>query len=132
MAIKIAIQFFHIPVVVYDTKYTTIDGQDIRSIVATRTIQAALDPANSKQLERIFGGSVGDGDIGIYCDADTLYMDDAYNSGGRGMQSFLEYQGSKYRVAQDANWTPQADVRVYLAKRHYDQDGLFDMEDSSI
>ena len=127
-AIKLAIQFYHIPVSVVDTQYVKneITGMDTREIVATRTIDAALDPTRSKQLERIFGGSVGDGDVGVYCDGDILYIDDAYDAGGRGKQSFVQYQGNPYRVAQDADWTPQADVRVYLAKRHYSQDSLFD------
>jgi hypothetical protein len=133
-AIKLAISFYHIPVTVIDTQYVRNEttGMDVREIVATRTIEAALDPTRSKQLERIFGGSIGDGDIGVYCDSDVLYIDDAYDAGGRGKQSFVQYQGNPYRVAQDADWTPQADVRVYLAQRHLSQDNLFDVvEDSS-
>ena len=122
----------HIDVTVYDAGYTTIDGQDIRSIINTRIIRAGLDPTRSKELERIFSGSVGDGDIGIYCDKDTLCMDDAYNPDDERKQSFVLYQGGIYRVTNDADWGPQADIRVYLAKRHLDQDGLFDPEDSSI
>ena len=133
-ALKMAISFFHIPVFVTDTEYVHDEatGQDVRQITDTRIIQAGLDPTRSKELERIFGGSIGDGDIGIYCDSDTLYMDDAYNNGGTRTQSFVQYQGEIYRVTNDADWTPQADIRVYLAKRHLDQDGLFDLEDSSI
>lgn len=132
-ALKLGISFYHIPVTVYDTQYVKDEttGIDEREIVETRTINAAVDPSRSKDLERIFGGSIGDGDIGIYCDSDTLYLDDAYDDGGRGMQSFVLYQGYRYRVAQEADWTPQADVRVYLAKRHLDQDGLFDEGEES-
>ena len=53
-ALKLAISFYHIPVTVWDTEYVTTDGQDVREIVATRIIQAALDPTRSKDLERIF------------------------------------------------------------------------------
>jgi len=131
-ALKLAISFFYIPVVVYDTGYVTDPetGVDIRTIIATRVIQAGVDPSRSKDLERIFGGSIGDGDIGVYCDTATLYIDDAYNQGGTRRQSFILYQGNMFRAMQDADWTPQADVRVYLAKRHLDQDGLFDEEES--
>jgi len=130
-AIKLGISFYHIPVTVVDTEYTTTSGIDTRSIIETRTIQMAIDPTRSKELERIFGGSVGDGDIGIYCDTDTLFIDDLYDTGGTRKQSFVLYQGNHYRVVQDADWTLQADVRVYLAKRHVDQDGLFDTTDDS-
>lgn len=133
-ALKLAISFYHIPVTIIDTEYIKdeVTGSDEREIVETRIINAAIDPTRSKDLERIFGGSLGDGDIGIFCDSDILYIDDAFDSGGQRKQSFVSYQSNKYRVAQDADWTPQGDVRVYLAKRHYDQDGLFDSEDSSI
>jgi hypothetical protein len=130
-AIKLGISFYHIPLIVVDTQYTTVSGIDTRSIVETRTIQAAVDPSQSKSLERIFGGSIGDGDIGVYCDADTLFIDDAYDAGGTRKQSFVLYQGNYYRVMQDADWTPQADIRVYLAKRHVEQDRLFDSVDDS-
>jgi hypothetical protein len=132
-ALKLAISFFHIDVVVYDTQYVTDEttGQDVREISTIRVLRIALDPTRSKDIERIFGGSVGDGDIGLYCGTDTLYIDDAYGAGGHSKQSFVLYQGNYYRVVQDADWTPQGDVRVYLARRHYDQDGLFDAEESS-
>ncbi len=132
-ALKLAISFYHIPVVVYDVEYlhNETTGIDEREIVAVRNLKIAVDPTRSKQLERIFGGSVGDGDIGLYCDNDVLFIDDSVNSSENRKQSFVLYQGNYYRVAQDADWTPQANVRVYLAKRYVDQDGLLNVEDDS-
>lgn len=119
--IGIGLSFYLIPVSIVDTQYTNVDGNDVQSIVESRTIQAAVDPSNSRQLENIFGGNVSDGDIGIYTQ-DTLYIDDQYDTGSRGKQSYITFQNFKYRVVNVADWAAQAGMKVYLAKRHVKQD----------
>lgn len=113
----LAISFFQIKLSVEDKTYTTVNGQDTLAPTASRQIDAAVDPSRSRQMERLFGGSVSDGDIGIYTKA-VLYFTDQYAEGEAQRQSFVTYQGIRYRVEEVADWTPQAGLRVYLAKRH--------------
>jgi hypothetical protein len=144
---SLAISFYEIDVNVSDYQYVTQDGEDKRVLFQERTIKAAVDPSRSKQMERIFGGSIGNGDIGVYT-LDTLYIYDSTNinefvgmnfnfgndnllfaeneSGDIGPtgQSYVYYQGLIYRVSEVAQWGPQINARVYLCKRHMKQDGL--------
>lgn len=115
--IQMALSFYLISLSIEDVIYATIDGEDIPGAPVARNIEAAVDPSNNRQLERIFGGSVSDGDIGIYT-AETLYVQD---QGGL-TQSYATYQGQVYRIVQEADWIQQAGVYVYLGRRHVTQD----------
>jgi len=110
--------FFSLPVPVTDTEYSAVSGEDQKLVTGSRNIQAAVDLGSSKQLEQIFGGSVAAGDIGIYT-AEKLYVQDR----GEKKQSFVTSNGMQYRVVDEADWTAQAGVRVYLARRHISQGG---------
>jgi len=114
--VRTALSFFEIEVVVKDYLFETVDGEDKQTLLGSRTIDAAVDASNSRQLEKIFGGSVSDGDIGIYTSS-TLHIQDQ----GETKQSDVVYGGRNYRVSNEADWTQQAGVRVYLAKRHVRQ-----------
>ena len=145
---SLAISFFELDILVKDYQYVTQDGEDKRVLFAERTIKAAVDPSRSKQMERIFGGSMSSGDIGVYT-IDNLYIYDAtninefsgmnFNFGNDEMlfaenfdgedigptgQSYVFYQGLIYRVSEVASWGPQIDARVYLCKRHMKQDNV--------
>lgn len=117
--IQTALGFVNIALAVSDATLTTANGQD-KQVLAGREIQAAVDPSGGKRLEQIFGGSVTDGDIGIYTSAD-LFIDDIYDDGERGKQSFVTYQGTEYKVVELSDWTIQAGVKVYRASRHVKQ-----------
>lgn len=121
MPIAMALSFLTIKVQVNDTVYQTVSGEDKQTSFDVREIDAAVDPSRSKALEMIFGGSLSDGDIGIFTHA-PLYMVDQYEEGEQVKQSFVTYAGVNYRVAEVADWTAQAGVYVYLAKRHVKQD----------
>jgi hypothetical protein len=121
MPIAMALSFLTIKVQVNDAVYQTINGEDKQVSFDSRNIDAAVDPSRSKALEMIFGGSLSDGDFGIFTH-DTLHMVDQYEEGEQVKQSFVTYAGVKYRVAEVADWTAQAGVFVYLAKRHVKQD----------
>ena len=111
---RLALSYFLVSVAVDDVSYAKVDGVDVpTSVPRVGGIQAAVDPSRSKALEKIFGGSVADGDIGIYTEA-TLYIQDQ----GDVAQSFVSYQGVKYRVVEHGNWTEQLGMSVYLARRH--------------
>lgn len=125
-AIQTAIDLFSINISVKDMEYIKINGEDKRQLSEARTISGAVDPGRSKTIERIFGESVGDGDIGVYT-KEILYIDDEYNadeSNLNRLQSFIYYSGNRYRVAQSADWQQQTGTWVYLCKRHVAQDGL--------
>jgi len=121
--IKSAIKMLSIPVLVTDTSYTTnTTGEDVQTLLANRTIKAAVDASNSRELQNMFGGNVSDGSIGIFTTA-TLYIDDIYSTAAtRSKQSFVEYEGFKYRVTKAAPWKKQAGFTAYLAERHITQD----------
>ena len=117
--IQMGLSFFEIPITVHDASYTKVSGQDVRTLSAPRPISAAVDPSGSKRLERIFGGSISDGDIGVFTTG-TLHIQDLESGGA--LQSFVDYQGLTYRAANVADWLPQVGVNVYLCKRHLSQD----------
>ena len=124
--IQMAIEMFSLELLVRDMEYVKISGEDKRQLSESRTIIGAVDPSRSKTMEKIFGESVGDGDIGIYTTA-TLYIDDEYSlddSNPNRLQSFVFYSGSNYRVAQSADWQGHTGTWVYLCKRHVAQDSL--------
>lgn len=121
--LQYAIDFYKISLSITDMSYSKVNGQDQRSVSATRTIEAAVDPSRSKTMERIFGGSLGDGDIGIFT-TETLYIEDGYVIGSTRLQSFVSYQGKMYRISDVGDWQPQVGIHVYLAKRHHSQDVL--------
>lgn len=116
--IKMALAFYSLPIVVHDVTFSTVAGQDTPSAPVLRVpqVRGAVDPSNSKQLEKLFGGSVADGDIGIYTE-DILYVQDQ----GETKQSYVTYSGRSYRVMNEADWAQQAGVRVYLGRRHVEQ-----------
>ena len=124
--IQMAIEMFSMEISVRDMEYVKISGEDKRQLSASRTIVGALDPGRSRSIERIFGESVGDGDIGVYT-VETLYIDDEYSlddSNPNRLQSFVFYSGVYYRVAQSADWQGHTGTWVYLCKRHVAQDSL--------
>jgi len=118
-AIQQAISMFHVPVVIMHTTFTKVSGEDIRAVDSEETIQAAVDPSRSKAMERIFGGSLADGDIGVFTTA-ALHIDDDRS----GLQSYILYNGLMYRVAQQGNWSLQTGTHVYLCHRHVAQDDI--------
>lgn len=122
-AIGLAMSFLTVPIVVTDTRWIKDEstGSDNQSIIATRKLNVPVDPNNSKQMQQIFGGSVSDGDIMILS-SEPLYIEDLYEAGERNQQSFVDYGGLTYRVSNEANWEPQAGMKVYLAKRHVKQE----------
>jgi len=115
--VQLAIDMFKVPITVTDYVYSTSNGEDIKTLSATRSIEAAVDPSRSKEMERIFGGSMAAGDIGVYT-TETLYIDDEYQAGAIRKQSFVTYQSIVYRVSDSQNWQPQAGLYVYLCKRY--------------
>lgn len=131
-AMEIAIAMNSLDIEVVDTIYTKTGGQDVQSvipsatgdIITTRTIEAAVDCSNHKQLEIIFGGSVSEGDIGIYTMSE-LFTDDTYEyateSSSR-KQSFIRFFGQMFRVLGANNWTAQGGYYMYLGRRHATQD----------
>ena len=119
-SIALALSFFYLSLSVEDMLYVTAGGQDVSETDETRTILAAVDPSRSRQMEYLFGGSLSDGDIGVYT-LSELYSTDLHAPGTEQRQSFLTYQGVRYRVADVSDWQPQANMRVYLAKRHVEQ-----------
>jgi len=113
---------FSVPILVQDVIYTESGGTDNPGAPDSRTVQGAVDPSNARKMEYLFGGSVSDGDILIYTTG-ALYIDDMYTSGAARQQSFVTYSGFQYRVANVADWTQQAGMFVYLAKRHVAPNG---------
>ena len=111
----LALSFFLVDTVVADVSYTKNEdsGQDIVGEPVTRTIQAAIDPANKEKLQFIFGGNIGDGSVGVYTEED-LYMQDQ----GDAFQSYITDGGKEYRIIQKADWRRQMGFFVYLAERH--------------
>ena len=122
-AISMALGFFLIPVTVVDTEWIKDEttGVDVQQSGKPRSLQVAVEPGNSKNMEMIFGGSVEDGDIGIWS-SEPLYMEETYETGVRKQQSFVDYEGHKYRVAKIGQWQPQTGLQVYLAKLHIKQE----------
>lgn len=128
IGLRTVITMFSIPVEVLDVVYITEDNadrgieeeEDSDSQAGERTIQAAIDPTNSRTLQNVFGGNLSDGDIGIFYEGD-LYIDDEYEIGAERKQSFVFYSGVKYRVKQKVDWTQQVGVWVYLASRYVTQ-----------
>lgn len=114
--IALALSFYKRQWVVKDITYTTTNGQDVTSPMTSRYINAAIDPSGGRRLEEIFGGMVTDGDIGIYTH-DKLYFVDQFGEGEVRKQTFIDYQGYRYRVVQVQDWELQAGVFVYLARR---------------
>ena len=114
----LALSFFLVDTVVNDIIYTKDEdsGQDIAGAPVSRTIQAAVDPANKEKLQFIFGGNIGDGSVGIYT-SEVLYMQDQ----GDAAQSYVQDGGKEYRITQKADWTHQMGFFVYLAERHIQQ-----------
>lgn len=125
-----AVRAFSIQVPVDDVVYETISGIDRRVPTGTRTIDAAVDPSGKRQLEQIFGGSVSDGDLAIWPEQGTeneLYFPDQFDlhpttEAETRKQSFLTYRGIRYRVIGVADYSDQADQKIYHATRHVAQD----------
>lgn len=122
-AISMALGFFLIPVDIIDTEWVKNEetGQDVQQYGEPRCLRVAVEPSSSKTMEMIFGGSVEDGDIGIWT-SECLYMEETYEDGERKRQSFVDYEGHKYRISKIGQWRPQAGIQVYLAKMHTKQE----------
>ena len=120
---KVAIGAFHIPggLRIIDTHYTKVGSSDQQVVEGERMIAAAVDKTGGKRLENIFGGSVADGDIGIWTE-EELYIADQYAPGELQRQSFCSYAGVMYRVAGKDPWKDQTGQDVYLGKRHVVQE----------
>ncbi len=114
---NLALGFFLVPIAVRDVAYSAANGQDAPGDPVSRTVMAALDPSNQKQLEFIFGGNVAAGSVGIYT-RETLHIDDMYAAGEERMQSFVLDGGVTYRVVRVSDWTRQTGFYVYLGERH--------------
>lgn len=76
---RLAVSFYELDLPVIDFQYIIFEGEEKREHFQDRTIKAAIDPSNSKEMERVFGGSISQGDIGIYT-TETLYIADAYDN----------------------------------------------------
>ena len=120
--IGLALGMISVSTPVQDVIYTASGGIDSQGTPTARTIQAVIDPANTRKMAYLFGGSVADSDILIYTAA-TLYMDDMYAPGDTRRQSFVTYSGINHRVKNIADWAAQAGMFVYLAERHVAQSG---------
>lgn len=118
----LGLSFFLINLEVWETIYVKEDGIDKQVVQGKRIIQAGVDPSNMKRLEQLFGGSVSDGDIGITT-SEALSIIDVH-VGDQQRQTYARYHGIDYRIADHADWTDQAGLHVYLAKRHVTQDLL--------
>jgi hypothetical protein len=116
---QIALSFYEQTLPIEDTAYVrSASGRDERQTLAPRNIRAAVDPSGSKRLEQIFGGSITDGDIGIFTKSTLYFVDEFGTDPIDKKQSFVTYSGKKYRVTDFSDWTTQAAMRVYLASRH--------------
>lgn len=104
-----------------DIGYTKISGMEKITSTEERFIKAAIDPSNMKQLEILFGpGNVSSGDLLIYTE-EELHITDIFVPGSTKKQSFLTYSGFPYRILAYQDWTQQAGIRVYQARRHIKQ-----------
>ena len=122
--INLAVSLVAVSITVTDVTYITVNGEMKQSSIVTRTIKAAVDPSNGNRLENIFGGNVSDGDIGVIpvSRVGDLYIGDQFDGTKPQNQSFVVYNNLNYRVVQKANWINQANINVYLCKRHVIQD----------
>lgn len=110
---------------VQDVEYLKVDGIEEAYDAGIRTIAAAIDPSNMKQLEILFGqGNVSVGDLLIYTKEVELYILDQFNSGVLKRQSYLTYSDTSYRIMAYQDWTLQAGIRVYQGRRHVQQQVL--------
>jgi hypothetical protein len=120
---SIALGLLSVPpesLVVTDVTYETVAGVDTQvEFIRHDPIVAAVDASGARRLEQIFGGSVSQGDIGIYT-ADELFFLDADNNEER-KQSFVTWQGFQYRIVAVDDWSARGGKRQYLASRHVTQ-----------
>ena len=117
-----ALMFVQIDLSVTDTQYDVASGQDVQTVIGNRTIKAGVGPSGGKRLENMFGGNVSAGDIAITT-LDELYIGDIYQVGYENQrQSFVTYNGLRYRVVDLSPWGIQTGVNVYRASRHVTQD----------
>ncbi len=108
---------------VRDVQYVHFIGEDKEIDLEDRTISAAIDPSNMKQLEILFGpGNVSAGDILIYTKY-VLFIIDIFGPDDVRRQSYLTYSGSSYRIMHYQDWMQQAGVNVYLGRQHIEQQG---------
>lgn len=112
---------------VQDVEYVKVSGVEEAHDLGLRTVAAAIDAGNMKQLEVLFGqGNVGEGDLLIYIktEAEELYILDQCGLGEPKRQSFLTYSGISFRIMAYQDWTLQAGIRVYQGRRHVQQQSL--------
>ena len=119
--LQMAVGCFQTSVNVTDTQYVKQGANDVQQVLATRTIQGAVDRSSAKKLENIFGGNVSDGSIMVYTQ-EELFIDDIYEVGSPQKQSFFTWERIKYRVVGIAPWYEVTGIRIYLAEIHVKQD----------
>jgi hypothetical protein len=119
----LAVSLFHHPggIEVTDVQYEKQGSRDVQNVERQRNIAAAVDKGGAKRLENIFGGSVADGDVGLWT-SETLYIADVYEPGEPQRQSFFVYEGLTYRVCGKDPWKGQTGQDIYLGKRHVAQE----------
>ena len=90
--IRIAIAFYGTNITIQDVTYTATSGMDVQALSGTaRTIFAAVDSSSKQTMEYLFGGSVSDGDVMLYCySSATLYIDDIHSPSSTRKQSFYK------------------------------------------
>lgn len=115
---QLAIAMYSVPVEVADYSYLPVRGIDTRTLDGERTIEAAVE-LGARRLEQIFGGTVADGDIGLYTSVE-LYYPIPENNDRR--QSFVRYKGFMYRIVDQTDYTDQTGTFIYRGTRHVEQD----------
>lgn len=122
--LQLALSYFTLDnVPIQDVEYAKVSGQETLVDIGERIITAAIDPSNMKQLEILFGpGNVSQGDLLVYTKTETkLFITDIFIPGDAKKQSFLTYSGLSYRILAYQDWTQQAGINVYQARRHIRQ-----------
>ena len=104
-----------------DVRYDKQDYQDVQVVIGTRVIEAMIDKSGGRNVERIFGGSVSDGDI-LIITKETLFISDSYNQGQDQKQSFFQFYNFSYRVVGVDWWEKQMGLKVYHCKHHQVQE----------
>ena len=128
-----ALNYFSLSnVPIQDVEYIKVSGIETLVQAEPRTITAAIDPSNMKQLEILFGpGNVSAGDLLIHT-KEELYITDIFGLGEAKLQSFLTYSGFSYRILNYQDWMQQAGVRVYQGRRHIRQKVIVEEENEEI
>lgn len=102
---RLALSFYELDLPVIDFQYVVFEGEEKREHFEDRTIKAAIGPSNGQQMQRIFGGSISSGDIGIFTES-TLYIFDEYD-----LEAFtsgnINFGADDFMFASSATSDPQ-------------------------